>query len=138
METDYSEAGRSLVANLVSQWGGAWWGENVNKMDCLYTDPDTGRESALLPPLNCKFNWSPTPGGSVYVGGWEAAENLSLLEEAGISRVVNCTTDLQSPHTQAIRSVSTNVFYSLQYFNSSNFPFQQFSLTVKALLWWKS
>ena len=112
METDYSEAGRSLLANLVSQWGGAWWGENVNKMDCLYTNPDTGRESALLPPpcFHCNFNWFSTPGGSVYVGGWEAAENLSLLEEAGISRVVNCTTDLESPHTQAIRSDRSDPF----------------------------
>ena len=42
METDYSEAGRNLVADLVSKWGGGWWGENVNKMDCLYTDPETG------------------------------------------------------------------------------------------------
>ena len=42
METDYSEAGRNLVADLVSKWGGGWWGENVNKMDCLYTHPDTG------------------------------------------------------------------------------------------------
>ena len=46
----------------------------------------------------------------MYVGGWEAAENLSLLEEAGISRVVNCTTDLQSPHTQAIRSDRSDLF----------------------------
>ena len=43
MEPDYSEAGRNMLADLVSKWGGAWWGENVNKMDCLYTDPDTGR-----------------------------------------------------------------------------------------------
>ena len=78
METDYSEAGRSLLANLVSQWGGAWWGENVNKMDCLYTHPHTG--------------------ASPYVGGWEAAEDLCLLQEAGVTKVVNCTTDLQCPH----------------------------------------
>ena len=48
METDYSEAGRNLVADLVSKLGGGWWGENVNKMDCLYTDPDTGRQQLQL------------------------------------------------------------------------------------------
>ena len=46
MEPDYSEAGRNMLADLVSKWGGAWWGENVNKMDCLYTDPDTGRKQS--------------------------------------------------------------------------------------------
>ena len=30
------------MADLVSKWGGAWWGENVNKMDGLYTHPHTG------------------------------------------------------------------------------------------------
>ena len=75
---DYSEAGNSLLADLVTKWGGGWWGENVNKMDCLYTHPSTG--------------------ASLYVGGWEAAEDLSLLQEAGVTHVVNCTTDLQCPH----------------------------------------
>ena len=70
---DYSEAGNSLLADLVTKYGGGGWGGNVNKMDCLYTHPHTG--------------------ASLYVGGWEAAEDLSLLQEAEVT------------HSQHIRSV---------------------------------
>ena len=80
--TDYTEAGKNVLADLVSKWGGQWWDHGVNIMDCLYQDHS---------------------GGRLYVGGWQAAENLSLLKENKITHVVNCTTDLQCPHQDDIR-----------------------------------
>ena len=37
-------------------------------------------------------------GGVLYVGGWDAAEDLEGLQAANITTVVNCTTDLGCPH----------------------------------------
>ena len=64
----------------------------------------------LIIPLGDSETAHIVVGGRVYVGGWEAAEDLSLLQEAGISHVVNCTTDLQCPHTQTLRSDLTEFF----------------------------
>ena len=94
-DMDYSQEGRNTVAVLMSKLG-ASWDEGVNKMDILYKS-DTG--------------------GHIYVGGWEvkirqtktgyvlifcfylqAAENLSLLQDAGVTHIVNCTKDLYNPH----------------------------------------
>ena len=33
---DYSEAGRNVLADLVTKWGGQWWEHGVNVMDCLH------------------------------------------------------------------------------------------------------
>ena len=37
------------------------------------------------------------------MGGWQAAGDLQLLRSRGITHVVNCTTDLQCPHTEDVR-----------------------------------
>merc|ERR1712029_588854 len=78
---DYSEAGRNVLADLVTKWGGQWWEHGVNVMDCLHQEPGYEEDR-----------------GCLYVGGWQAAENLDLLREKKITHVVNCTTDLQCPH----------------------------------------
>jgi len=77
---DYSQEGRNLVAGLLSKYGLGgqdMWG-GYHKMDPVY-QADTG--------------------GVIYVGGWDAAEDLAGLEAAGITTVINCTTDLGCPHT---------------------------------------
>ena len=81
-EMDYSEAGRNVLADLVTKHGGQWWDHGVIVMDMLHHDEVTG--------------------GCLYVGGWQAAEDLALLQSKRITHVINCTTDLQCPHTKDI------------------------------------
>ena len=33
---DYNQAGRNVLADLVTKWGGQWWDHGVNVMDCLH------------------------------------------------------------------------------------------------------
>merc|ERR1711864_14786 len=64
--------GMNLMEDIMSL-SGTSWEIPVNKMDKIFTSE---------------------AGGAIYVGGWEAAENLTLLQTANIKGVVNCTTDL--------------------------------------------
>jgi len=78
---DYSQEGRSLMADLMSRYGLGGVGKDMlggyHKMDAIYRSQK---------------------GGTLYVGGWDAAEDLGGLQGAGITTVVNCTTDLSCPH----------------------------------------
>ena len=103
MAQDYAAAGHSVLADLVtrwdihiylhisthiythiyiSRWGGQWWEHGTNLLDCVHQHEG---------------------GGGLYVGGWQAAGDLQLLRSRGITHVVNCTTDLQCPHTEDVR-----------------------------------
>ena len=46
---DYSEAGRNMLADLMSKWGDSW-NRDVNKMDSVFKSET---------------------GGQIFVGGWE-------------------------------------------------------------------
>merc|ERR1711872_465645 len=85
---NYSEAGGVILADLVTKYGGQWWDHGVNLIDCLHEDER---------------------GGKIFVGGWQAAENLSLLQENKITHVVNCTTDLACPHQEQIKYLTFDV-----------------------------
>ena len=91
-EMDYSEAGRNVLADLVTKHGGQWWDHGVNVMDVLHHDEVTG--------------------GCLYVGGWQAAEDLTLLQSKGITHVVNCTTDLSCPHTNDISYLTFDIRFA--------------------------
>jgi len=88
----------------MSKWG-ANWDRGVNKMDCVFKS-DTG--------------------GKIFVGGWEAAENLPLLQDANITSIVNCTTDLENPHYGKLNYYTFDITFWRRYTGDSAKKIPQF------------
>ena len=91
---DYSEAGRNVLADLVTKYGGQWWEHGTNVMDSVHQH---------------------STGACIYVGGWQAAEDLALLRSKNITHVVNCTTDLTCPHTSDITYLTFDISWWRRY-----------------------
>eukprot|EP00092_Neocalanus_flemingeri_P077873 GFUD01096771.1.p1 GENE.GFUD01096771.1~~GFUD01096771.1.p1 ORF type:complete len:192 (-),score=44.52 GFUD01096771.1:411-947(-) len=86
-----------MVADLMSRWG-SQWDDGVNLMDQVFKSET---------------------GGIIYVGGWGAAENISLLQDAGVTSIVNCTTDLQNPHTGKMNYFTFDITFWRRYTGDS-------------------
>jgi len=84
---NYNQEGMNLMEDIMSL-SGTSWEIPVNKMDKIFTSE---------------------AGGAIYVGGWEAAENLTLLQTANIKGVVNCTTDLYNKHRKHCEYFKFNI-----------------------------
>jgi len=100
IKMDYSQEGRSLVADLMSKYG--MGGKDVfgsyHRMDAVH---------------------KAASGGVVYVGGWDAAEDLAGLVEAGVTTVINCTTDLGCPHGARLRYLTFDIAWWKRHTNNS-------------------
>jgi len=111
---DYSQEGRNLVSDLMSKYGmGAakdLWNCGYHKMDPIHKD-EVG-------------------GGVLYVGGWDAAEDFSGLQAAGVTTVVNCTTDLGCPHTGRLRYLTFDISWWKRHTNNSSTNIPRFIMPV--------